>query len=422
MKKLLLILLLLIIPVIGISQETNLVTKEDTSYVNYLPLEQLRVPYGVPTQKWFICFVDPRKADNSGDGFSWTNAKKNLQGVFNIFNGSFLRGHRVQIYVRGNGSDTNLVVPFYGGGVEINFARPADSTNLLINNNNELKNFTDSAYTFYINGRSKILETISFSRSDFGLILFDGRPININGDVFNETQKHFVFKRIDNSSGDVFSLENTSSFDYVFSNCVFDISNQTSSPRGISISYLSQVDFIQFGGCKFIGGNNLASTDASTTYNRGFVYVEYTSQMSSVFLTFSNNHLYGIKKLIAINYPSNVDITATTATWLQGTLGDSAKPIIQYGYQQGTSYNTLRIDTAKWQVSYRTVADKDYVFTNYGSGKTSTLSEMNLQTAITTKKFNLSLTDSTRTFGAVSDSVLVKVTLNGQDYWLKLIK
>jgi hypothetical protein len=158
---------------------------------------------------------------------------------------------------------------------------------------------------------------------------------------------------------------------------------------------------------KIIGGSGAAST-GNGLYGSGM-----SVDASKGSLTMSTSTIYGV-----------------TSVWLVGTFPFTTYDIHTLTLDSGSKVNLHLYGEYQGVVSY---ADETFTLVDastlnhslrryHSSALADIISYITPNYSLSNTKFRYNNIDTTRTFDAVTDSVKIKVNLNGQDYWLKLTR
>lgn len=188
--------------------------KDDIRNVKF-PYDKTVYPNWSNTQKVLRIFIDKNTGDDSNDGFSWQQAKKTMQGVYDVI--KLLTNYNIIIDVLiGSGGDYGEFFWFNLPG-HINITKPtSDLSNDLYYNNNEVKTFDDIPVEFgnlafrdvnqiEIGGQSKngfAYGQVKLNLHDYGLLDLNHSNIILYGVIFDEinTTGGFLVKTGNNSN------------------------------------------------------------------------------------------------------------------------------------------------------------------------------------------------------------------------------
>jgi hypothetical protein len=174
---------------------------------------------------------------------------------------------------------------------------------------------------------------------------------------------------------------------------------------GIELSEWGDMRCAELNKIRIIGGTGTAST-GNSIYSTGLWF-------GGRDLTIASSKIYGVTSMFftGSSMLSNQNISGLALD------SGSAPAVTFYGNYQGV------FTYADESATFTDNSTLNHTVRRYHSGAlASTTAYLSPNYYLMSNKFGYNNIDTTRTFGAVADSVKIKVILNGQDYWLKLTR
>lgn len=364
----------------------------------------------------FRLMVDDSLGNDSNDGLTWATAKKTINGALNTLP-SDLKNYEVQVIVQ-NGvyRETINLNRFFNGlihfqrfGTNWNSSTSAWGSFWKNGATNPFRNDStvqivpptgNMAFTAYSSGTSLSLifqsqDTLS-NQFEYGRWIF-------------KTSSYYIFE-----SNPLASLG--------FYGVIFDATGGTweaNAFRGETNLVLQNCSFIGVTGTKQIRISNakLSSTIQHDSYWKwnGRSPLPYPGKSPVFYDT--------LPQILCVGLNRTLDFR--TAYLVKG---GKLKLTLNSDFTGTIYYDTSTAYIVDGSIENHKIASNGNLISNYLTTKfrvvsdTAYISSLKTTNTITGKNLNFLATDSTRTFRAITDSLMVKVNINGIDYWLKLVR